>query len=64
MAGAEESFSYGRGRRRHTVFYENARAGYARARLAARTGFAGVAVWAAGDEDPALWPALGSLESR
>jgi spore germination protein YaaH len=51
---AEETFSYPG----HTVWYEDTAADSARARLALQAGFAGVGIWAAGDEDPSLWPAL------
>jgi spore germination protein len=57
----EETFTYRRHRRRYTVWYENATSDYDRARLAAAAGFAGIAIWAAGDEDPRLWPLLRAL---
>jgi spore germination protein YaaH len=52
---AEDTFTYRRGGRRHTVWFENATADYVRATLAGADGLAGIAIWAAGDEDPALW---------
>jgi spore germination protein YaaH len=57
----EESYRYGSRRHRHTVWYENGRAEYARAHLAAGAGFGGVDLWAAGGEDPGVWPLLSSL---
>jgi spore germination protein YaaH len=54
----EETFSFRQGDRRHTVWYENAAADVERARLAAAAGFSGVAVWAAGYEQPQLWTGL------
>jgi spore germination protein YaaH len=60
-AQAEETFSYGRRRRRHRVWYEDAQANYDRARLAQTAGFAGVALWSAGGEDPGVWPLLQGL---
>jgi spore germination protein YaaH len=60
-AQAEETFAYGRGGGRHTVWYENGLADYDRARLAAAAGFAGVDLWAAGGEDTRVWPLLGRL---
>lgn len=54
----EETFSFGRAGHRHTVWYENATADLERARLAAAAGFSGVAVWAAGYEQPQLWRGL------
>jgi spore germination protein YaaH len=59
---AEETFTYHRAGRPHTVWYENATADYDRASLAAVDGLAGVAIWAAGDEDPAVWAQLRRLE--
>ncbi len=59
---AEETFRYMQSGRPQVVWYESARAGYDRATLAAAAGFAGIAIWAAGDEDPRLWPMLRSLE--
>lgn len=54
----EETFSFRRDHRKHVVWVENAAAGAERAKLAAQAGFAGVAVWAAGYEQPQLWPGL------
>jgi spore germination protein YaaH len=56
--GAEETFSYKQGGRRHTVWFENARATARRARLAAAAGFSGIAIWAAGYEQASLWTRL------
>ncbi|MDE3131313.1 MAG: hypothetical protein KGL16_09175 [Acidobacteriota bacterium] len=55
---AEETFSYGTHRHRHVGWVATTRSDRERARLAARAGFAGVAVWAAGYEQPTLWPSL------
>ncbi|MDE3132663.1 MAG: hypothetical protein KGL15_01210 [Acidobacteriota bacterium] len=55
---AEETFSYRQDHRKHVVWVDNAAAGAERAKLAARAGLAGVAVWAAGYEQPQLWPGL------
>jgi spore germination protein len=60
-AQAEETFHYRLGPRRHTVWYETARAEYLRTRLAQAAGFAGIVLWAAGGEDPAVWPMLRGL---
>lgn len=57
-ASGEETFSYHTGGHRHTVWYENAAADFERARMAAAAGFSGVAVWAAGYEQPELWKGL------
>ena len=57
-AAGEETFSYRAAGHRHTVWYENAAADFERARLAAAAGFSGVAVWAAGYEQPQLWRGL------
>ncbi|HET9093694.1 MAG TPA: glycosyl hydrolase family 18 protein, partial [Solirubrobacteraceae bacterium] len=54
----EETFRYRVGRARHTVWVVTAPADAARARLARASGFAGVAVWAAGYGEPQLFPAL------
>jgi spore germination protein len=54
----EETFSYRQAGHRHTVWYENAAADFERAKLAAAAGFSGVAVWAAGYEEPQLWKGL------
>lgn len=61
---AENTFAYTAGGRRHIVWYEGAAAEYERARLAVAAGFAGVDLWAAGGEDPAVWPLLGALYPR
>jgi spore germination protein YaaH len=45
-------------RDKHTVWIVDAKADHLRAELAAAAGFAGVAVWAAGYEQPQLWPGL------
>jgi spore germination protein YaaH len=60
-AQAEDTFHYTAGGRRHTVWYEGARSEYDRARLANQTGFAGIDLWAAGGEEPAVWPMLRAL---
>jgi spore germination protein YaaH len=57
----EDSFTYGQGRRRHTVWFENATADADRAAMAFADGFAGVAIWAAGYEDPGVWALLRGL---
>ena len=57
-AVGEETFSYREAGHRHTVWYENAAADLERAKLAAAAGFSGVAVWAAGYEEPQLWKGL------
>jgi spore germination protein YaaH len=57
----EDTFHYTAGGSRHTVWYEGARAEYDRARLAKEAGFAGIDLWAAGGEEPALWPMLRAL---
>jgi spore germination protein YaaH len=58
---AENTFQYTVGGHRHTVWYEGARAEYDRARLAKEAGFAGIDLWAAGGEEPGLWPMLRAL---
>jgi spore germination protein YaaH len=58
---AEETFGYKLHGRRHTVWYEDARADDVRAQLAASAGFAGVDLWYAGGEDPAVWSLLRGL---
>jgi spore germination protein len=63
-AQAEDTFRYTADGRRHTVWYEDSTAAYDRARLAKAAGFAGIALWAAGDEDPAVWPMLRALYGR
>jgi len=60
-AQAEDTFRYSADGRRHTVWYEGATAAYERARLAAAAGVAGVDLWAAGGEDPGVWPLLRAL---
>ncbi|MGO9793342.1 MAG: glycosyl hydrolase family 18 protein [Solirubrobacteraceae bacterium] len=62
-AQAEEEFSYRVGLTRHTVWYDDARADYLRAWLAASDRLGGVAIWAAGDEQPSVWPLLRTLEA-
>ena len=57
LAG-EETFGYELHHHRHTVWVLNARADAERASLAAAAGFSGVAVWAAGYEQPQLWSGL------
>ena len=54
----EETFSYRSQHHRHTVWVVNARSDAQRAQLAAAAGFSGVAVWAAGYEQPQLWSGL------
>jgi spore germination protein len=61
VAQAEDTFHYTAADGRHTVWYEGARAEYDRARLAKETGFAGIDLWAAGGEEPAVWPMLRAL---
>jgi spore germination protein YaaH len=63
-AQAEDTFHYTGDGRRHTVWYEGARAEYDRARLAKEAGFAGVDLWAAGGEEAAVWPMLRALYAR
>lgn len=60
-AQREDTFGYAVAGGRHTVWYEGAAAEYDRARLARAAGFAGIALWAAGGEEPAIWPLLRSL---
>jgi spore germination protein YaaH len=55
---AEETFSFRQNHHKHVVWIDDAAAGAERATLAARAGFAGVAVWAAGYEQPQLWSGL------
>ena len=55
---AEETFSFRLHHHRHVVWIENTAADIERARLAAAAGFSGVAVWAAGYEQPQLWEQL------
>jgi spore germination protein YaaH len=61
---AEDTFHYTAAGHSHTVWYEQATATYDRALLAKAAGFAGIALWAAGGEDPAVWPLLRSLYAR
>ncbi len=61
---AEDTFSYTADGRRHIVWYEGATAAYDRARLAKTAGLAGIDIWAAGGEDPAVWPRLRALYAR
>jgi spore germination protein YaaH len=61
---AEATFAYGSRRHRHRVWYEDARADYDRARLAAASGFAGIDLWYAGGEDPGVWSLLAGLYAR
>jgi len=61
---AEDTFNYTADGRRHTVWYEAATATLERARLATAAGFAGIDLWAAGGEDPAVWPMLRALFRR
>jgi spore germination protein len=58
---AEDTFDYAEAKRRHIVWYESATGTRERAALAEAAGFAGVDLWAAGGEDPAVWPALRTL---
>jgi spore germination protein YaaH len=51
---AEYTFSYPG----HTVWFEDTRADLVRARLAWAAGFAGIDIWAAGDESASLWQEL------
>jgi spore germination protein YaaH len=57
----EETFVYKRDGHKHRVWYEDATAGAERAKLAQQAGFSGVAIWAAGYEQPDLWQQLGAL---
>jgi spore germination protein len=54
----EITFSYREHHHRHTVWIVDARADQERAAAAAAAGFSGVAVWAAGYEQPQLWSGL------
>ena len=54
----EETFTYKLHHHQHTVWIVNAQADAERASLAAAAGFSGVAVWAAGYEQPQLWSGL------
>ena len=55
---AEETLSFREHHRRNVVWIDTAAAGAERAALAAAAGFSGVAVWAAGYEQPQLWRGL------
>jgi spore germination protein YaaH len=57
----EDAFHYTAEGRRHTVWYEGARAESKRALLAKHAGFAGIDLWAAGGEERATWPRLRAL---
>jgi spore germination protein len=59
---AEETFSYRQHGEQHTVWFEDARANRERAQVAAAAGFYGIAIWAAGYEQPSLWPQLATLQ--
>jgi spore germination protein len=48
----------------HTVWFEDSTANYDRAVLAADDKLAGIALWAAGDEQPGLWTMLERLAKR
>ena len=63
-AQAEDTFAYTAAGRRHIVWYEGATAAYERGRLAKAGGLAGVDLWAAGGEDPAVWPMLRALDTQ
>ena len=54
----ELTFSYREHHHRHTVWVVDARADRERAAAASAAGFSGVAVWAAGYEQPQLWGGL------
>ncbi len=54
----EQTLTYRQHGHRNVVWFEDTRADLLRARLAASAGFSGVAVWAAGYEQPGLWPLL------
>jgi len=58
---AEERISFGPSGRPTTAWYEDARAELMRARLAFSAGFAGVVLWAAGDETPSFWTGMTTL---
>lgn len=60
----EETFSYRLHHHRHTVWVVDAQADAERAKLAASAGFSGVAVWAAGYEQPQLWSGLDLSKPR
>jgi spore germination protein len=61
---AEDTFRYTAAGRRHIVWYEGAIAAHDRGRLAKAAGLAGIDLWAAGGEDPAVWPLLRALYAR
>lgn len=52
------SLRYGRSPRARVVWFEDAAASAAKARIAAEHGLRGIALWRTGGEDPATWPAL------
>ncbi len=60
----EETFSYRVHRHRHTVWVVTAGGDAERAKLAAAAGLSGVAVWAAGYEQPQLWSGLDLSKPR
>jgi spore germination protein YaaH len=60
----EVTFSYRLHHHRHTVWIVDATADHDRAELAAAAGFSGVAVWAAGYEQPQLWAGLDLTRPR
>jgi spore germination protein YaaH len=57
-ASDEATFAYTLDGRRHTVWFEDATTDLDRAKLATADGLAGIAIWAAGDEQPTLWKLL------
>ncbi len=57
-ADGEETFGYRLHHRKHVVWIETTASDLERANLAAKAGFSGVAVWAAGYEQPQLWSGL------
>jgi spore germination protein YaaH len=57
-------FRYTAGGVTHTVWFSDPRSVRERAELASRLGFAGLALWAAGQEEAATWPALRRAASR
>lgn len=58
----ESTFRYRQHHDTHIVWFEDSRSELERATLARTAGFAGIALWAAGYEQPSLWPALLQLE--
>jgi spore germination protein YaaH len=60
----ELTFNYRLHHHRHTVWIVDATADHDRAELAAAAGFSGVAVWAAGYEQPQLWAGLDLTRPR